>query len=82
MTGEITLSGLVMPVGGIKEKVLAAHRARIYRIILPKENEKELEELPEHVRDQMEFVFVERIEDVLTAAIPALMEDRKKRVAT
>ena len=74
MTGEITLSGLVMPVGGIKEKVLAAHRAGIRRVILPKENEKDLEELPEHVREQMEFVLAERIEDVLTAAIPALAE--------
>jgi ATP-dependent Lon protease len=82
MTGEITLSGLVMPVGGIKEKVLAAHRARIYHIILPKENEKELEELPEHVRDKMEFVFVERIEEVLAAAIPDLMEEKKKRAVT
>src|SRR6185503_16164202 len=74
MTGEITLSGLVMPVGGIKEKVLAAHRAGIRRIILPSENEKDLEELPDHVREQMEFVLAQRIEDVLSAAIPALAE--------
>ncbi len=74
MTGEITLSGLVMPVGGIKEKVLAAHRAGIRRIILPLENERDLEELPDHVREQMEFVLAARIEDVLTAAIPALAE--------
>ncbi len=79
MTGEITLSGLVMPVGGVKEKVLAAHRAGIHRIILPRENEKELEELPEHVHQQMEFVFAERIEDVLAAAIPALAEGLQKR---
>ena len=72
MTGEITLSGLVLPVGGVKEKVLAAHRAGVRRIILPKENEKDIEELPEPVRDQMEFVFAERIEDALTAAIPEL----------
>jgi ATP-dependent Lon protease len=72
MTGEITLSGLVMPVGGIKEKVLAAHRAGIRRVILPKENEKDLDELPEHVREQMEFVLAERIEDVLSAAIADL----------
>jgi ATP-dependent Lon protease len=74
MTGEITLSGLVMPVGGIKEKVLAAHRAGIRRVILPKENAKDLEELEEHVRQQMEFVLAERIEDVLAAAIPTLAE--------
>jgi ATP-dependent Lon protease len=72
MTGEITLSGLVMPVGGIKEKVLAAHRAGIRRVILPKENEKDLDEMPDHVREQMEIVLAERIEDVLSAAIPAL----------
>ncbi len=76
MTGEITLSGLVMPVGGVKEKVLAAHRAGIHRIILPRQNEKELEELPEHVFKDMQFVFAERIEDVLLAAIPALGEKR------
>ena len=72
MTGEITLSGLVLPVGGVKEKVLAAHRAGIRRIILPKENEKDLQEMPEPVRDQIEFVFAERIQDALTAAIPEL----------
>ncbi|ADE14530.1 ATP-dependent protease La [Nitrosococcus halophilus Nc 4] len=72
MTGEITLSGLVLPVGGIKEKVLAAHRAGIRRIILPKENEKDLREIPEHVRQSLQFILAERIEEVLTAAIPEL----------
>jgi ATP-dependent Lon protease len=72
MTGEISLSGLVLPVGGIKEKVLAAHRAGIRRIILPKENEKDLREIPDHVRQGIEFVLVERIEEVLAAAIPEL----------
>jgi ATP-dependent Lon protease len=70
MTGEITLSGLVLPVGGIKEKVLAARRAGIHRVILPKDNEKDMRELPEHVRQEMEFVFAEQIEDALAAAIP------------
>ncbi len=74
MTGEITLSGLVMPVGGIKEKVLAAHRAGMLRIVLPEENRRDLEDLPEPVRSQLEFVFVERIEDVLRAAVPTLAE--------
>lgn len=72
MTGEITLSGLVLPVGGIKEKVLAAHRSRIRRVILPKRNEQDLEDLPQYVRDDLEFLFAEHIDDVLTAAIPHL----------
>ena len=72
MTGEITLSGLVFPVGGIKEKMLAAHRAGMRRVILPKANEKDLRELPEHVRAEMEFVYAEHVDDVLAAAIPDL----------
>jgi ATP-dependent Lon protease len=72
MTGEITLTGLVLPVGGIKEKVLAARRVGLRRVILPKDNEKNLRDLPEHVRQEMEFVWADRIEDALTAAIPAL----------
>jgi ATP-dependent Lon protease len=74
MTGEITLSGLVMPVGGIKEKVLGAHRAGMRRIILPKDNEKDLQDLPQQVRSALEFTFAERIEDALAAAIPELAE--------
>ncbi len=70
MTGEVTLSGLVLPVGGIKEKVLAARRAGVRHVILPKDNEVELRELPEEVRKEMEFTLAERIEDVLAAAIP------------
>ena len=65
MTGEITLAGLVLPVGGIKEKVLAARRSGICRIILPRENEKNLRDLPEHVRNEMEFVFVENASEVI-----------------
>jgi len=68
MTGEISLSGLVLPVGGIKEKVLAARRAGIRRIILPKANQKDLKEVPEQVRSEMSFIFVETIEEVLPAA--------------
>ncbi len=68
MTGEISLSGLVLPVGGIKEKVLAAHRAGIKRIILPKSNEKDLKDVPQEVRESLTFIFVERIEEVLPAA--------------
>ncbi len=68
MTGEISLSGLVLPVGGIKEKVLAAHRAGIKRVILPKANEKDLKDVPQEVRDDLTFILVERIEEVLPAA--------------
>jgi ATP-dependent Lon protease len=74
MTGEITLTGLVLPVGGIKEKVLAARRAGINRVILPKENEKDLRELPDDVRREMQFIFAEKVEHVLEAAIPALAD--------
>jgi len=74
MTGEITLTGLALPVGGVKEKVLAARRAEIHRVILPKGNEQDLREIPERVRGEMEFIFAERIEDVLRAAIPELAE--------
>jgi ATP-dependent Lon protease len=72
MTGEITLTGLVLPIGGLKEKVLAARRAGIRRAILPRENQKDLRELPDNVRAEMEFIFAERVDEVLTAAIPGL----------
>ena len=65
MTGEITLRGKVLPVGGIKDKVLAAYRAGIFEILLPKENEKDLEEVPKEVREQMTFRLVESMDDVL-----------------
>ena len=65
MTGEITLRGKVLPIGGLKEKVLAAHRARIRHVIIPKENEKDLEKIPEYVRKQMVFHPVEKMEEVM-----------------
>lgn len=64
MTGEITLTGKVLPVGGIREKVLAAHRAGVHKILLPYENEIDIEEIPEIVRDDLEFVLLKRVEDV------------------
>jgi len=70
MTGEITITGLVLPIGGIKEKVLAARRAELTRIILPRQNEADLHDLPDDVRSEMEFIFVDHIDDVLRAAIP------------
>lgn len=73
MTGEITLSGLVLPVGGVKEKVLAARRADIHRIVLPSENKKDLQDLPDYVVTAMEFVYVSRIEEALVMVIPGLV---------
>ncbi len=70
MTGEITLRGQVLPVGGIKEKVLAAHRAGLKTVIIPKENEADLEDLPDEVREAIRFVFAETVDDVLNAALP------------
>jgi ATP-dependent Lon protease len=69
MTGEITLRGQVLPVGGIKEKMLAAHRAGIKTVILPQENEKDLEELPENVRKEINFHFVDKMMEVLKLAL-------------
>ncbi|KAG7523425.1 lon protease-like 2, peroxisomal [Solea senegalensis] len=68
MTGEITLRGLVLPVGGIKDKVLAAYRAGVKCVVLPKRNEKDLEELPANVREELDFVTVETLDQVLNAA--------------
>lgn len=76
MTGEITLRGQVLPVGGIKEKVLAAHRSGLKTVILPARNEADLEDLPEEVRQQISFVFADTVEDVLDAALEAA-EDTK-----
>jgi ATP-dependent Lon protease len=69
MTGEITLRGKVLPVGGIKEKVLAAHRAGIRSLILPARNERDLEDVPEELRRQLEFIFVDDAEEVLRHAL-------------
>jgi len=72
MTGEITLTGLVLPVGGIKEKVLAARRAGLKQVILPRDNEADLRDLPEEVRQELTITLVERIEEALQAALPAV----------
>jgi ATP-dependent Lon protease len=72
MTGEITLTGLVLPIGGVKEKVLAARRAGMKRVILPKANERDLRDVPESVRAELQFLFVDRVEEVLADMIPSL----------
>jgi ATP-dependent Lon protease len=74
MTGEITLRGRVLPIGGLKEKVLAAHRAGIKRIIVPERNRADLEEVPKEVVDELQFFFVSRMEQVLEAALERLPE--------
>jgi ATP-dependent Lon protease len=79
MTGEITLRGLVLPVGGIKEKLLAAHRAGLKKIILPARNQRDLYEVPEEAREALQFVFAERVEDVLFAAVPGLKPAAKTK---
>jgi ATP-dependent Lon protease len=69
MTGEVTLQGRVLPIGGVKQKVLAAHRAGLTTVILPKRNELDLEDVPEAVRRQMTFELADQVTDVLGAAL-------------
>jgi len=69
MTGEITLRGKVLPVGGIREKVLAAHRAGIKKVLLPAENEKDIEEIPANVRKKLEFVLIHDVKEALEHAL-------------
>ncbi len=88
MTGEVSLRGVVMPVGGIKEKVLAAHRAGIKRILMPEKNKKDLHDVPEQVKKDIEFHFMSRMDDVITLALesspwktaPAVVEEPKAEV--
>ncbi len=79
MTGEITLRGLVLPIGGVKEKLLAAHRAGLKKVILPARNKRDLHEVPAEAREALQFVFAEQVEDVLFAAVPALKPATKTK---
>ncbi|MFQ5648426.1 MAG: endopeptidase La [bacterium] len=76
MTGEITLRGLVLPVGGIKEKVLAAHRAGIKKVLLPEKNKTDYEDIPESIRDELEIVFVSEVEGVIQMALKELSQQK------
>jgi ATP-dependent Lon protease len=79
MTGEITLTGQVLPIGGLKEKALAAQRAGIRRLIVPARNEPDIEDIPAHLRRKMRFVLVDNVQEVLEAA---LEKPRRSRVGS
>ena len=79
MTGEITLTGQVLPIGGIREKSLAAQRAGLKRVILPRDNEGDLSELPPETRQGLEFIPAETIEDVFAAAFEGVRPGRSRR---
>jgi ATP-dependent Lon protease len=82
MTGEITLRGSVLPVGGIKEKILAARRAKIKKIILPKQNEKDLEDIPKEVLADLQFIFVENTKEVLQEALLPVRRKQPLKAST
>jgi ATP-dependent Lon protease len=80
MTGEISLRGLVLPIGGVKEKVLAAARAGIETVMLPARNKKDLEDVPEAAREQVHFVWLDRVDDAVAAALEPKDRDGERKV--
>jgi ATP-dependent Lon protease len=81
MTGEITLRGQVLPIGGVKEKVLAGHRNGLRTIILPKRNEQDIDDVPEEIKKTMKFVFVETVDEVLDSALETKRKSTRTRPA-
>jgi ATP-dependent Lon protease len=81
MTGEITLTGQVLPIGGVREKSLAAQRAGVKRVIVPRENEPDLAELPDEAREELEFVLADTVDEVLEAAFDGAAAGRRSRPA-
>ena len=80
MTGEITLTGRVLPIGGLKEKTLAAYRAGIDTIIIPKENEKDIQKIPKSIRDKLKFIIASKVEDVLENALIGEINNGNKTI--
>jgi ATP-dependent Lon protease len=78
MTGEITLTGQVLPIGGVKEKALAAQRAGIKRLIIPRRNEADIDDIPEHLRKRLQFVLVDDVNEVLEAALERKSRQRRR----
>ena len=81
MTGEISLRGIVLPVGGIKEKVLAALSAGIDTVLLPEKNRKDFEEIPPSMRSRLQFVWLEKVDDAIAAALQMATETRRSRAS-
>ena len=82
MTGEITLRGIVLPVGGIKEKIIAAHRSGFQKVLIPAKNVKDLKDLPKHIKDSLNIIQVNSLEEVLENAFEHTFEDLAKKLDT
>jgi ATP-dependent Lon protease len=78
MTGEITLRGDILPIGGLKQKALAAYRSGIKKVLIPKRNESDLEEIPKEIKSKLKFILVERVSDVIKYAFGIEMADKEK----